>query len=59
MNIVYFLLSLVIALFLTWHWIMLVILCPFIILRQKSQYLSWVNQYNTPPQMIKMVNWQK
>lgn len=48
MNIVYFLLSSVIVLFLTWRWLMLFTLCPYIILRQKYQYLSWKNQYNTP-----------
>lgn len=49
MNFVYFLLSLGIILLLTWHWIMLVLLSPLIIWRQKSRYLSWVNNYNTPP----------
>lgn len=52
MSIVAILMLLVIILFLTWHWIMLVILCPFIIRRQKDQYLRWEKQYNTPPHPV-------
>ena len=52
MNIVAFLVLLVIILFLTWHWIMLVILCPFIIRRQKDQYLRWEKQYRIDNKFI-------
>ena len=33
---------------LTWHWIMLVVLCPFIIKRQSSKSIRWIKQYNKP-----------